>query len=151
MTMRLLSALTAAALMGMVSLPAMAQETTETEPQTEPQATTELTAETDVFPSETITGVEKFYMPTPPVGPIYFNLPMDIQVVKDDSVTTDTPITDQYGSDLPKWIELVRGCLINEKPDLVRVVEEEQAPFIINGTPGRIKLNANDKPVCPVS
>jgi hypothetical protein len=132
MKMRVMSAFGVAALVVGASLPASAQ-----------------TAETPVLPAETISGVTTHKLPTPPVHPAKYTLPMDIKVVKDPSITTNTPITDQYAKDLAKWSELVRESL-KSKPVLVRVVGEESVPFIVNGSEGKIKLNANDKPVYPL-
>jgi hypothetical protein len=112
-------------------------------------ASAEGVAKTPVLPEETITGVEFFELAPPPVGPRYFTLPMDIRIVKDASVTTNTPITDQYGKDLPKWGEMISACL-KDKPVLQRVVGEQAVPFVLKDGEGKIKLNANDKPVCPV-
>jgi len=106
-------------------------------------------ATTAVLEGETLTGVPQFNMPTPPVGPLKFTLPIETEVVTDASVTTRTPITDQAGTDLPRWAELIRGCL-KEKPALVRTVEEESVPFIVGGSEGRIKLNQGGFPVCPL-
>lgn len=130
MKMRVLSAFgTVAILMG-ASLPASAQ-----------------TAETPVLPDETISGVPSQSLPTPPVLTAKFTLPMDIQVAKDPGITTNTPLTDQYGSDLAKWGESVSECL-KSKPVLLRVVGDESVPFVVGGSEGRLKLNANDKAVC---
>ena len=138
------SAFTAAAVVIGASLTASAQTSTTT-------TTTggQATAETQIFPQETITGVPKQDFPTPPVTPIRYTLPMDIKVTKDASVTTNTPITDQYPSDLARWSELVSQCL-KDKPMLVRVVDNQSVPFIVNKMEGKLKLNANDKPVCSV-
>jgi hypothetical protein len=132
MKLRVLSAFSAVALLAGVSAPVFAQ-----------------TAETQVLPEETITGVPSHTLPTPPVHPIKYTLPMDVRVVKDASITTNTVITDARGTELAAWAELVRQCL-REKPVLVRVVGESQVPFIVNKAEGKLKLNANDKPVCSI-
>ncbi|MGI0495202.1 hypothetical protein ACN4EG_25775 [Alkalinema pantanalense CENA528] len=107
------------------------------------------TATTPALEKETITGARSVELPTPPVAPMYFTLPIEVKVVKDTSVTTDTPITDKNSKDIAAWAAAVSACL-KEKPALVRQVGEEQVPFDVNGTAnGTIKLNANDKPVCP--
>jgi hypothetical protein len=132
MKLRILSAFSAIAFLTGVCAPVFAQ-----------------TAETQVLPEESVTGVPSHTLPTPPVHPNEYTLPMDIEVVKDDSITTNTIITDARGSDLPAWAELVRQCL-RENPILVRVVGEEQVPFIVNKMEGKLKLNVNDKPVCSI-
>lgn len=132
MKMHIMSAFGVAAVLVGASLPASAQ-----------------TAETPVLPEETISGVTSHKLPTPPVHPAKFTLPIDVKVVKDASITTNTPITDQYAKDLAKWSELVRESL-KSKPVLVRVIGEQSVPFVVNGSEGKIKLNANDKPVYPL-
>ncbi len=132
MKTRVMSAFGAAALLMGATLPAFAQ-----------------TAVTDVLYDEAITDIKTHNLPTPPVHPAKFTLPMNIQVVKDAAITTNTPITDQYATDLTKWAELVRESL-KSKPVLVRVVGDQSVPFIVNGSEGKIKLNANDKPVFPL-
>ncbi|MGA7935276.1 MAG: hypothetical protein WCA35_17130 [Kovacikia sp.] len=132
MKMRIMSAFGIAALVLGASLSASAQ-----------------TAETPVLPDETITGVPSQKLPIYPVLTSRFSLPIDVRIAKDTSITTDTPITDQYAKDLTKWSELVRESL-KSKPVLVRVVGSETVPFIVNGSEGKIKLNANDKPVYPL-
>ncbi len=130
MKMRVLSAIGATAILMGASLPASAQ-----------------TAETPVLPDETISGVPSQKLPTPPVLTAKYTLPMDIRIAKDAGITSNTLLTDQYGSDYAKWAESVRECL-KSKPILVRVVGEESVPFIVNGSEGKLKLNANDKAVC---
>lgn len=100
-----------------------------------------------VLEEETISGVKEVSLPTPPVTPAYFTLPIELRVVKDAAVTSNTPITDKSASDLSAWASAIRACAM-DKPAFVRVVGEQQVPFIINGTEGKIRLNANDKPVC---
>jgi hypothetical protein len=100
-----------------------------------------------VLEEETITGIKQVTLPTPPVTPARFTLPMDIKVVQEASVTSNTPITDKLSKDLPSWGSAVRACL-QDKPTFVRVVGDQQVPFMVNGTEGKIKLNANNRPVC---
>lgn len=99
--------------------------------------------------SETIVGGRSVDLPTPPVTPIYFTLPIELSIVKDPAITTNTPITDSVPSDYPAWGEKIRACLL-QKPVFVRKVGEGQEPFVVGGSEGTIKLNANDKPVCSV-
>jgi hypothetical protein len=132
MNVRILSVLSAAAVVVGLSSAASAQ-----------------TAETKILPDETISGVEAFTLAPPPVGPLHFTLPIDVRVVKDASITTNTPITDAKGKDLKAWAELVRECL-KSKPTLVRVVDGTSVPFIVNKADGKLKLNASDKPVCSI-
>jgi hypothetical protein len=107
------------------------------------------TAVTPVLSQETISGVESLTLPTPPVMPARFTLPIDVVVAKDASITTNTPITDSKATDYAAWGEMIRECL-KSYPVLVRVVSKDQVPFVVNGKQGSIKLNANDKPVCPM-
>ncbi|NJP10571.1 MAG: hypothetical protein HC866_14730 [Leptolyngbyaceae cyanobacterium RU_5_1] len=134
MNMRILSVLGAAGLMVGFSLPAGAV----------PSATTR------VLDKETLTGIEGHDLPTPPVHPALFTLPIDVQVVKNDTITTDTPITDKFGVATPvaDWATAVRACLY-AKPKLVRVVGKDSVPFVINKNEGTVVLNANGKAVCP--
>jgi hypothetical protein len=99
---------------------------------------------------ETITGATAVSLPTPPLAPIYFTLPMQIEIVKDTSVTTNTPITDKYTSNYTAWAEAIKACY-QQKPDFVRMVGTQPMPYMVGGESGTIKLNANDKPVCNVS
>ena len=105
------------------------------------------TAKTPVLDDETITGARTGTLPTPPVISAYFTLPIKTMVVKDASVTTNTPITDKATS-VAAWGEAIRACL-KDKPMLVRDAKGTMVPFMVGGTDGTIKLNANDKPVCP--
>jgi hypothetical protein len=134
MNTRILSGLGAAAILAGVSFPATAQ-----------------TAQTEVLSSETFVEPSSLDLPTPPVLPARYTLPMRIVVVKDASITTNTPLADQfkYGTteDLQKWAEAVRGCL-KDKPAMVRQVGNKQARFVVNKSEGKIKLNSNDRPVC---
>lgn len=119
----------AAALVG-IALPATAQ-----------------TATTPVPDEETITGARTGTLPTPPVISAYFTLPIATSIVKDASVTTNTPITDKATS-VAAWGEAIRECL-KQKPMMMRDAKGTMVPFIVGGSEGTIKLNANDKPVCP--
>jgi hypothetical protein len=109
---------------------------------------------TMVLPKETITGIKSVGLPTPPpVMPIYFTLPIQVAVAKDSSMTSNTPISDRYTDkanwDVKAWAAAVSNCL-QAKPKLMRVVGDEQVPFMLNGSEGTIMLNANDKAVCPM-
>jgi len=126
----IVSAFTAAALLAGTAVSATAQ-----------------TAVTDILPSETLTDVVTHNLPTPPVHPAKYTLPMTIKVVKDASITTSTPITDSRGTDYKAWGEMVSECL-KSKPMLVRVVGSKNVKFIVNKSEGKLKLNASDKPVC---
>jgi hypothetical protein len=105
------------------------------------------TAKTPVVDAETITGARTGSLPTPPVISSGFTLPMKIMVVKDASITTNTPITDKATS-VAAWGEAIRACL-KDKPLMVRDAKGTMVPFVVNGSEGGIKLNANDKSVCP--
>lgn len=106
------------------------------------------TARTPVPDAETITGARTGYLPTPPVISAYFTLPIKTTIVKDASITTNTPITDKI-TDNAAWAEAIRSCL-RQKPILVRDAKGMEVPFLVGPDEGKIKLNANDKPVCPV-
>jgi hypothetical protein len=106
------------------------------------------TASTMVFPQETITGIKTVSLPTPsPVGPAYFTLPIQVEVMKDSSITSNNPISDKNTTDIQAWASAVQGCL-QQKPMLIRVVGDKTVPFMINGSEGTIKINANDRAVC---
>ncbi len=132
MNMRILSVLGVVGLVAGASLPAVAGPT----------------AVTTVLPRESFVGTTSAKLPTPPVLPALFTLPIDIAIVKDDSITTDTPITDKYGvgSDIKVWGAEVQKALY-AKPKLVRVAGKDAVPFVINGDEGVIKLNANGRAV----
>lgn len=103
---------------------------------------------TMVLPQETITGIQTVSLPAPmPVRPIYFTLPIKVEVVKDSSITSNHPISDKNTSDIQAWAAAVRGCL-QQQPMLMRVVGDRTTPFMINGQAGTIKLNANDRAIC---
>jgi hypothetical protein len=135
MNMRVLSALGVASLIIGAALPAVAA----------PKATTR------VLSSESATGVPSLALPTPPVLPNAFTLPIDVQVAKDDSITSSTLITDKYGigSDIKVWGEDVRKCMM-ATPKMERVVGKTRVPFVINGKEGTLKLNATGKSVCSI-
>jgi hypothetical protein len=135
MNMRILSALGAASLVAGVALPAAAGPT----------------AVTKVLGSESVTGVPSLTLPTPPVLTNAFTLPIDVQVVKDDSITSDTLVTDKYGigSDIKVWAADIQKCM-RSAPKLVRVVGKTNVPFVINKNEGVIKTNANGKAVCSI-
>ncbi|XGV99336.1 MAG: hypothetical protein ACAF41_10425 [Leptolyngbya sp. BL-A-14] len=99
--------------------------------------------------SETIVGGRSVDLPTPPTTPIYFTLPIELSIVKDPAITTNTPITDSLTSNYAAWGEKIRACAL-QKPIFVRKVGDAQEPFVVGGSEGTIKLNANDKPVCSV-
>jgi hypothetical protein len=117
------------------SLPAIAQ-------------TAKVGATTPVVDEETITGARTGYLPTPPVISAFFTLPIETKVVKDAAITTNTPVTDKTTS-LAAWGEAIRECL-KQKPALVRNAKGTDVPFLVGDMQqGTIKLNANDRPVCP--
>ncbi|GAP98701.1 hypothetical protein NIES2104_52570 [Leptolyngbya sp. NIES-2104] len=101
-----------------------------------------------VLEEETLTGITETTLPTTGNAPAKFTLPIEVAVVQEPSVTSDTPITDKSSRDLAAWGAAVSACL-QDKPAFVRVVEDQKVPFMINGTEGKIRLNANGKPVCP--
>ena len=98
---------------------------------------------------ETIVGGRSVDLPTPPVTPIYFTLPIELSIAKDPAITTNTPITDKIPTDYPAWGAAIKACLL-QKPIFTRKAVDEQVPFIVGGSEGTIKLNANDKPVCSI-
>ncbi|MGV0025772.1 hypothetical protein [Phormidesmis priestleyi] len=108
---------------------------------------TESSATTMVLEKETITGIKEISFPTPPVTPAFFTLPMQLRVVKDPSITSDTPITDKSAKDITTWAAAIRACAA-DRPAFVRVVGDQEVPFMINGSEGKVRMNANDKPVC---
>ncbi|MBC6435008.1 hypothetical protein FM036_34105 [Nostoc sp. HG1] len=137
------------------STPAPSTETQPAVPSTSTPVTTpsaqvkptEVTAKTTVLEEETITGIKEVSFPTPPTTPAFFTLPIELRVLKDASVTSNTPITDKNSRDLSAWASAVRACAM-DKPAFVRIVGDQQVPFMINGTEGKVRMNANDKPVC---
>ncbi len=132
MNMRILSVLGTASLVASVALPAVAV----------PKAVT------PVLPRESATGVLFHTLPTPPVHPNAFTLPIDVQIVKNDTITSNTPITDKngIGSDIKVWGAEIQKAMY-ARPKLVRVVGKDAVPFVINGDEGAIVLNANGRAV----
>jgi hypothetical protein len=116
-------------------------------PSVAPPADAKPTAKTMVLDSETITGIKEVSFPTPPVTPAFFTLPMKLRIVKDASITSNTPITDKNARDLQAWAAAIRAC-VADKPAFVRVVDDQEVPFMINGSEGKVRMNANDRPVC---
>ncbi|MBF2072742.1 MAG: hypothetical protein IGS50_03115 [Synechococcales cyanobacterium C42_A2020_086] len=110
------------------------------------QAPRSQTAQTYAPDEETIVGGRDVEIPSRPVLPIYYTLPMEISIVQDSSITSDTPILDS-ATDVPTWGEAVLECL-KSSPVLVRQTPAGEVPFTIEGQEGTIKLNANGKPVC---
>jgi hypothetical protein len=106
------------------------------------------TATTMVLPQETITGIKTVSLPAPlPVRPLYFTLPIKLEVMKDSSITSNNPISDKNTDDVKAWAAAIQGCL-QQSPKLLRVVGNQTVPFMINGSEGTIKINANDRAVC---
>ncbi len=108
-----------------------------------------------VLPKETITGIKSVDLPEPmPVQPAYFTLPIVVRVAKDVNLASSTPISDRYTAkaswDIKAWASAVSSCL-QQKPKLMRVVGDEQVPFMLNGAEGTIMLNSSDRAVCPMS
>ncbi|KAM3098945.1 hypothetical protein ACKFKF_15980 [Phormidesmis sp. 146-12] len=100
-----------------------------------------------VLEKESLTGIKEISFPTPPVTPAFFTLPMQLKVVKDTSITSNTPITDKSAKDITAWAAAIRACAA-DRPAFVRVVGDQEVPFMINGSEGKVRMNANDKPVC---
>ena len=132
--MRVLSVIGAAGMMAATSLPAAAVPT----------------AVTPILPRESFTGVKSLTLPTPPATPALFTLPVDVQVRKDNSLSSN-PISDKYGigSDIKAFGEDVRRCLY-ARPQLVRVVGKDSVPFVINGDKGLIRIGKNGRAVCSI-
>lgn len=106
-------------------------------------------AETYSPDEETVVGGRDVFLPSVPATPRYYALPMEVTIVQDTSVTTDTPITDAYYEDLAVWQEAVIGCL-SQSPDMIRTTEGGDVPFMLSQQEGTILLNANGNPVCPL-
>lgn len=104
-------------------------------------------AETYSPDEETVVGGRDVFLPSKPVTPRRYALPMEINFVTDSAITTDTPITDSLYEDTAAWAEAVRGCLV-QTPILVRETSAGDVPFIVGTTTGTIQLNANGNPVC---
>jgi hypothetical protein len=108
----------------------------------------EPSAMTAVLPQESITGISQATLPTPsPMPAAYFTLPIDIKIAKDASITSNTPISDKGMSDVKAWGAAIENCMM-QKPALVRMVGNQAVPFMVGGSDGTIKLNANDVSVC---
>lgn len=133
MNMRILSVVGAAGMLAATSLPAAAVPS----------------AVTPVLPRESYVGTPSHTLPTPPVHPALFTLPIDVQVVSDESLSA-TPITDKYGigSDIKVWAEDIRKCLY-ARPVLVRAAGSDRVPFVIAGDKGLIKLKSG-RAVCSI-
>lgn len=127
--------------------------------------------------------IEDQELPVPGVLPLSFNFPIRTRLVSNSSITTNTPITDQdFPNPLPRanigsleelaryreartlainiWAEQVRGCMVNEYPNLVSLRDgvgpdgskvEEEVPVLFNGSRGKIVRNASGRLVCPVA
>lgn len=134
MNMRALSIIGAAGIVAATSLPAVAV----------PRAVTR------VLPRESFVGTPSHTLPTPPVHPALFTLPIDVQVAKDESLSAN-PITDKYGigSDIKVWAEDIRKCLY-ARPRLVRVAGKDSVPFVINNDQGLIRVGKNNRAVCSI-
>ena len=114
------------------------------------------------------------YQPLPDLSipyrtlPRRFDFPIITEIDVNNSVRTDSPITDAFFNNLPSiptgitldellrnrrdytaaieaWGEEVTECL-NRKPRLLRVSTGN--PVIINGVEGTIVLNANNRAIC---
>ncbi len=96
---------------------------------------------------ETIVGGRDVSLPSVPVTPWYYALPMEISIVQDSSVTTNTPITDALADDTAAWGEAIAECL-TQSPEMVRETRGGDQPFIVGGAAGTINLNSNGVPVC---
>lgn len=111
-------------------------------------------AMTKVLPEESITGIAVVSMPEPsPIQAGDFTLPIALKVAQDANAVSSTPISDRYTGkanwNLAAWTTAVRSCM-QQKPKLVRVVGEQEVPFMLNGEDGTVMLNANGKAVCPM-
>lgn len=104
-------------------------------------------AETVSPDEETIVGGRDVMLPSKPLTPIDYALPMEINFVTDSTITTDTPITDSLYEDTAAWGEAISGCLV-QTPILVRETVSGDMPFIVGATTATIQLNANGNPVC---
>ncbi|MDX2229898.1 MAG: hypothetical protein NW220_09685 [Leptolyngbyaceae cyanobacterium bins.349] len=134
MNMRILSVIGTAGMLAATSLPAAAV----------PRAVT------PVLPRESFVGTPSHTLPTPPVHPALFTLPIDVQVAKDESLAAN-PITDKYGigSDIKVWAEDIRKCMY-ARPVLVRVAGKDSVPFVINGDKGLIRIGKGNRAVCSI-
>lgn len=111
-------------------------------------AQTGAVAETHSPDSETIVGGRDVYLPSVPVLPIYYALPMVIHMEQDPSITSNTPLIDNI-QDINTWAEAVRECA-QSSPTMQRETSEGLVPFNITGQTanGIVKLNAGGKPIC---
>ena len=131
--------------------------------------------QTPVMPAETIVGYKAANIHTPPILPAYFTLPIQLEVAKNSSITTNTPITDKSPlpeftdrtgdgrlslDDIPghraattqemnQWASKIRGCM-SEQPQLVRVAMGREIPVQISGKTGHIVRNSSNNFVCPI-
>lgn len=95
---------------------------------------------------ETIVGGRDVTIPSKPVLPIYYTLPMVIKVAQDSSITSSTPITDN-STDLKVWAEAISECA-KSTPVLLRESPDGDQPFKLSEEEGKVKLNASGQPVC---
>ena len=98
---------------------------------------------------ETIVGGRDVSLPSVPVTPWRYALPMEISIVQDASITTNTPITDAMSDDVAAWGEAIAGCMV-QSPEMIRETSGGDQPFIVGDSVGTINLNANSIPVCPL-
>lgn len=96
---------------------------------------------------ETVIGGRGVWLPSFPPTPSDYALPMEISIVEDSSITTDTPITDAAGSDVVRWSELISECL-QQSPVMVRETVEGDVMFNVTDEDPTIVLNSNGKAVC---
>jgi hypothetical protein len=106
-------------------------------------------AETYSPDEETIVGGREVSLPSIPVTPWSYALPMETSIIQDASITSNTPITDAMSDDVAAWGEAVGGCL-QLSPEMVRETVAGVQPFIVNDAARTIHLNANEIPVCPL-
>ncbi|MGF1499811.1 MAG: hypothetical protein ACFB8W_23740 [Elainellaceae cyanobacterium] len=105
------------------------------------------TAHTYSPDEETIVGGRDVFLPSVPVTPRRYALPMKISIVQDPSIATDTPITDALSDDVAAWGEAIAGCL-DQSPEMVRETRGGNQPFMVGDAVGTIHLNANNTSVC---
>ncbi|MEB3358452.1 MAG: hypothetical protein VKK04_17125 [Synechococcales bacterium] len=98
---------------------------------------------------ETVVGGRDVSLPSVPVTPRKYALPMVIRIVQDPSITTDTPITDAMANDVAAWGGAIANCL-TQSPEMLRETRGGDQPFVVGGATGTIHLNANSVPVCPL-
>ncbi|HEY9644684.1 MAG TPA: hypothetical protein V6C57_29580 [Coleofasciculaceae cyanobacterium] len=109
-------------------------------------AQTATEAQTHSPAPETIVGARDVVLPTPAVLPFYYTLPNVITIVQDSSITSSTPITDTK-PEFNVWAEMVSECA-KSVPVMERQSPGGSQPFVMNGQEGKVKLNANNTPVC---